>query len=700
MPRRTSAVLIPVLLACGILAAAQHRQSSANQASVITLGQSVIPLYGPWKFQIGDSPIDPHTGKSLWAEPDFDDSQWETVDLTPRPGIVDPFTGDPRYLPGWTTSGHPGYWGYAWYRFRVPLVAAGGNGLAFATYGHADDAYQLFDRGELVGSWGRFRDRGRSPVTWFTLPIEITLPQVTSVPSGGNNTGDAGAQEHVLAVRFWMGPVGLLHNPFGGGFHSAPLLGQTAAIAQQVELERLKLNRQYYFTAFEWIVYSLLTILVAGLVFFDRSDPVYLWVAGCLLLYTVLISNYLLANCTQLVTYNTFFVIFQVLINPLTFGGWTMVWWAWFRLRRPAWVPRAVAVLTAGQMITMAFGANLVNDAIPQKVGMTFFLVSVLLRLLHAALMAFVVARGIRETGAEGWLVLPAVIPLMASLFENELIVLHLYGFFHFHGVTVLFIEIAQMIMAAAVGLLMLLRMLQSVRRQREMALDVKQAAEMQQVLIPRKLPPIPGLAIEAEYHPARDVGGDFFQIVHHPGDGAALIVAGDVAGKGLKAGMIGALLVGAIRTATDSSLDPEFVLRVLNRRLLRRGDAQATCLALHITPEGEAILANAGHMAPYLNGEPVPMEGALPLGMVEAAECSVMRFRLQEGDRLVLMSDGIVEATDEDGQLFGFERTQELARSAISAADVAAAAQNFGQEDDISVISITRTPVLAPAPA
>ena len=124
-------------------------------------------------------------------------------------------------------------------------------------------------------------------------------------------------------------------------------------------------------------------------------------------------------------------------------------------------------------------------------------------------------------------------------------------------------------------------------------------------------------------YRPAREVGGDFFQIVQHPTDGSVLIVAGDVAGKGLKAGMMVALLVGAIRTATDTSLDPEFVLGVLNKRLLRRGDAQATCLALLIGTNGEATLANAGHMAPYLNGEALAMEGALPLGMVEAAEPS-----------------------------------------------------------------------------
>jgi len=235
-------------------------------------------------------------------------------------------------------------------------------------------------------------------------------------------------------------------------------------------------------------------------------------------------------------------------------------------------------------------------------------------------------------------------------------------------------------------------RLVLSIRRQRQMALDVKQAQEVQQVLMPKEQPPIPGLTIETVYLPAREVGGDFFQIVQHPTDGSALIVAGDVAGKGLKAGMLVALLVGAIRTATDTSLDPAFVLGVLNKRLIRRGDAQATCLALLIATNGDAILANAGHMAPYLNGEALSMEGALPLGMLEAAEPSLMRFKLATDDQLLLMSDGIVEAMDANGELLGFDRVRELAGSATSAADVAAAAQRFGQEDDISVISVTRT--------
>jgi serine phosphatase RsbU (regulator of sigma subunit) len=74
------------------------------------------------------------------------------------------------------------------------------------------------------------------------------------------------------------------------------------------------------------------------------------------------------------------------------------------------------------------------------------------------------------------------------------------------------------------------------------------------------------------------------------------------------------------------------------------------------------------------------------------------MRFQLKQGDRLMLMSDGIAEATDADGHLFGFERVHELLRTAKFAAEVASAAQAFGQKDDISVISVTRTAVLESA--
>jgi sigma-B regulation protein RsbU (phosphoserine phosphatase) len=251
-----------------------------------------------------------------------------------------------------------------------------------------------------------------------------------------------------------------------------------------------------------------------------------------------------------------------------------------------------------------------------------------------------------------------------------------------------------------SLAVIIVLRSARVSRQQGILEGEMAAAREVQQIIFSEQIEAVPGFTVESEYRPAREVGGDFFQIIPSAIDGSLLIVAGDVTGKGLKAGMLVAVLIGAIRTVADASVDPESLLHTLNRRLLGRGDAQATCLALTIEKNGEARLANAGHLPPYLNGEPLAMEGALPLGMIEGAEFSVMHFQLKTGDKLVLMSDGIVEAMDTNGNLLGFERVRELLRTATTPAEVASAAQSFGQEDDISVISITRTAVLEPSHA
>jgi hypothetical protein len=164
----------------------QPAQPDQNVAQV-TLGQSAVPLYGPWKFTVGDSPIDPKTGKPLWAEPDFDDSKWETVDLTPKDGAFDPVAGLTGYVPGWTAKRHPGYWGYAWYRIRVQVLtqpgqARQGEGLPLAGPADLDDAYQVFDNGELAGHFGDFT--GRKPEIYYAQPKMFPLPQ-----PGGHGTG-------------------------------------------------------------------------------------------------------------------------------------------------------------------------------------------------------------------------------------------------------------------------------------------------------------------------------------------------------------------------------------------------------------------------------------------------------------------------------------------------------------------------------
>jgi len=91
-------------------------------------------------------------------------------------------------------------------------------------------------------------------------------------------------------------------------------------------------------------------------------------------------------------------------------------------------------------------------------------------------------------------------------------------------------------------------------------------------------------------------------------------------------------------------------------------------------------------------------IDGSLPLGIVEDAAFSLMQFRFTVGDHLLMMSDGIAEATDPDGNLFGFERVLDLVRNSASAAVIATAAQKFGQEDDITVLTITFAPALKAA--
>jgi hypothetical protein len=249
-----------------------------------------------------------------------------------------------------------------------------------------------------------------------------------------------------------------------------------------------------------------------------------------------------------------------------------------------------------------------------------------------------------------------------------------------------------------SLAIIMVLRATRTSRQQALLEGELEAAREIQQVILPEQVESVPGFTVESIYQPAQEVGGDFFQIIPDKTDGSLLIVAGDVAGKGLQAGMLVALMVGTIRTAADSGTDPESVLHALNKRMLGRGHSQATCLALRIARDGAVLLANAGHLPPYLNSEPVAMEGALPLGVIEDAEFSLTRFKLKDGDKLLFMSDGIAEATDAHGHLFGFDRVLELVRSAASPADLAGAAQSFGQRDDISVISVTRTAVLESA--
>lgn len=680
--------MVFLALACAASALPQSAPTPAS-TSQITIGRSVIPLYGPWKFMPGDAPLDPVTHQPLWANPAFDDSHWESVDLTAPASSFDPVGGFSGYLPGWTRRGHPGLWGYAWYRLHLRVSAQPGEHLALTGPADVDDVYQVFANGSNIGSFGKFT--AARPTVYYTEPMMFVLPTPAA----------SGPTDLTLAFRVWMEPGTLIGTPDAGGMHTAPMFGDRTTIAAENQMRWLELLRAYAPRPVEAVLFLLLAIVSFSLILFDRSDRVYLWMGTAFLLSAATFAITTIGSWTQWVGYIVLNLIGDVVVLPVVFAAWIMVWWTWFRLHRPTWLPGAVAVLTALLMLATIPAENLLFFVtIPANAASAFHIVTLLLRLLLLVLLVWTVFEGIRLQGLEGWLVVPSVIFVCIGRFATELNVLHIRTIWFPFGIQFTINDLTSFLLVGTLALLLLRRLLTSVRDQRRVALDVKQAQEVQQVILPQPRSEFPGLIVESEYRPALQVGGDFFQIIPNPSDSSLIVVAGDVTGKGLKAGMLVALLVGAIRSTVESTPDPRQILDALNRRLLGRGEAHATCLALRIDAEGHVSLANAGHMPPYLNGQPLPIDGALPLGMKQPGDFSSMRFALAPGDRLVVLSDGVVEATDANRALFGFERTHQLVRQGASAVAVATAAQSWGQEDDISVISVTRTAVLAPVGA
>jgi len=249
--------------------------------------------------------------------------------------------------------------------------------------------------------------------------------------------------------------------------------------------------------------------------------------------------------------------------------------------------------------------------------------------------------------------------------------------------------DIGDLLFLLAITIVMFFRFTRVSREQARSAAELGAAREIQQRLVPASLPELPGFHLEAAYLPAEEVGGDFYQVLRQS-DGSAIVVVGDVSGKGLKAAMTGALAIGALRTLAAENLGPAALLTRLNRQIHDTQDSGfITCLCTLIGIEGAVTVANAGHLSPYRRGEEIPVDSGLPLGLAAGIEYSETHFQLEPGDTLTLISDGVVEAMNSEGQLYGFERTRAI--STESADSIAAAAQSFGQEDDITVLTLTR---------
>jgi hypothetical protein len=615
----------------------------------------VTYLQGLWRFYAGDDPA--------FAKPGFDDSHWSLL----------------RSYQNWVSQGYAGYSGIGWYRFKV--IVPGSIPSLSLDLPPINNCYQVFADGKLIGTYGKMPPE---PVAYFGGGRSVyRLPEIPH-KAGADYTV-------VIAIRVWAGPTYV--KVLGGG----PLYGG-AAIGSQEEIARLhKQSRDsmHWSLSSDMILAILLTLAALGalaLFLLRRAEREYLWFA--------LVMATSAAQMWQNLSY--LFTPWPVQLNDqleaILLGpalALTEIAFYFYLLKGRRTVLFWIAIACTAIAIPFNLFGGLLNLDLP-----LWFLGQDLLGLpADLYILALLVSRARSNFTDARLLSAPVLLQKGCVLFQQACILTSALGWQQRFSYAITLVEepFAIQLVPMVNGLFLLtmlailvLRFARTLSLEERFASEVEGARSIQQFLIPDDLPAIPGLSIHAEYRPAREVGGDFFQVLPDVQDGSALIVVGDVAGKGLEAGMLATLVVGAIRTAAAFTADPALILFTLNNRLDKRG--LATCVALRIEADGAATLVNAGHLPPYLNGRELAVEGSLPLGTIAGMEFPVLRFHLYPGDRLWLMTDGIIEAQKPSGELFGFERTAELVAGFISAADLASAAQEFGQSDDITVLTIGRT--------
>lgn len=637
------------------------------------IGNSVVVLNGPWAFHPGDD--------MAWARPDFDDSAWGTMDLTPPPGSYDFLMGTSGFVPGWTAKGYPNLSHYAWYRLRINIENLATPGeharLAIKMPESFDDAYQIYANGQLIGEFGHFASGDitvyNSQPRAFLLPADFRDGTIT------------------IAIRMWMSPDTPLSAQDAGGLHGVPVLGSEASIKAMLQLGWLTVDRVETPNFILTGVLFLAALLGFTLFWLDRTEKAYLWLGFASLTHLLNSAINLFCWYTTVIPIVFQFMLVDVIIAPLTFGMWVVFWGYWFGLDGMARIHRAAWILVSLMVLCVAMlRAPLYGSVIPISAAVWLLPVSIALKLMLGVLILWVVYRGIRARGTEGWLVLPVALLMLLRLYGDELITIHVPTTFHFFGIVVSVGALALLLTFAVISLFMMRRFIGNLREREQMKLEMEQARQVQQMLIPEALPEMPGFAIGNDYRPAQQVGGDFFQILPLE-NGGLLAVVGDVSGKGMPAAMTVSLLVGTVRTLVNyTTQSPAQLLAAMNLRMIGRSHGGfTTCLILRVDPDGRVTAANAGHLSPYVQGRESQVAAGLPLGIDANASYPESTLRLAPGEQITLLTDGVVEARSQTGELFGFERTATI--STQPAEIIAATAQKFGQEDDITVLTLAR---------
>jgi hypothetical protein len=659
-------ILISLSAAAAVTGRAQQ-PLPASPSVYVQFDGGAATLDGYWQFHLGDNPA--------WASPAFDDSGWEKLAVDKPWGAQTHFSAE----------------SFGWYRRQVRLAPGAGNPETLAILlPFVEDAYEVYWNGQLVGKYGSFPPR---PVWYSDL-----MPR-----SFGLGTAMSG----VLAVRVWKSPLDSSSDGKVGGFYAPPVLGSPSAIeAAMSKLDYHWLQSRQLSFAFS-ALYALVGIfgLLAWLL--DRRQWLSFWMGW-------FAAARPMAEVLLRLKLPIPFLIAMGLNQPVYVLGDITLWFLllWLldlrddpRLMKLAkvlgWIMAAEGILDFGALL----GFMLPNPVPFQILDGALMPLVILLELFPIYIIAAAVFRQRKLEPARWTVALLAF--LYQSIFTTSVALQQGSRFTHWTlGTTMgdpMFMVFGNGVTAReAFGILLLVALVYAVYRysvesRRQQALleqEMRNAREVQQVLVPEEIPTVEGFSIQSVYKPAGEVGGDFFQILPLR-DGGVLIVIGDVSGKGMPAAMTVSLLVGTVRTLAHYTQSPGSILGAMNQRMLgRQQGGFTTCLVLRADSDGTLTLANAGHPAPYRNGKELEVDNGLPLGLDVEATYSETAFELGVNERITLVSDGVVEARGKTGELFGFERAAAL--SMDPAERIASAAEAFGQDDDITVVTLTRLPVPA----
>ena len=445
LDRATGLILLPTLLLCLMFVGGVSAAESSFGNSIV-LGKAVVALDHPWKFHTGDD--------VRWAEPEFDDSHWESVDLTPPAGAHDSDVGLTGYVPGWQARGHRGYIGYAWYRIRISIESPPGEGLALSGPPYVDSAYQVFLNGRLIGEFGDFS--GATPTAYG-----IHRPKFFPLSPADVSTAESQGS-YVIAFRVWMGSL-MLADPESGGIHIAPSLGTTAGADARYQAQQWENIRGYIVEPVEAVLFWLLALVACSLIPFDRSNPAYRWLAAALVFIGIARANQAVFFWWQFESFRGFEVATVVLMIPLSLGAWTLAWYYWVRPRHSAWLPASIGVLTLLLMTLAILRRSWFYGAFAPSFEAALRFGSLSTRLAFLILTLYVLFRALVQPSRERWFAVPAILLVSVGLFASELSLIGIPGIWFPFGVGVSRSQYAYAIFDIAL-LALLLRRLYSFR--------------------------------------------------------------------------------------------------------------------------------------------------------------------------------------------------------------------------------------------